>query len=149
MLEFKRLRHKLKWLLLELRNRQITHRQPVHSQQICVWCRQKMSGSIFDRTHTQSEFYQDLLVQFIAMLGEDEHFSWFRQDNATWTCSYILSTFWRKTYWKRTEDIKVSRSLSRGWFPLEVLKNRAFYNNPITIGELNGNINSADSRNLC
>jgi hypothetical protein len=60
---------------------------PTHSQKIGCWCaipHKRIVGPIFFSQTVTVEKYKEIIVQFISLLNEEEHFCWLQQDGATW-----------------------------------------------------------------
>jgi hypothetical protein len=67
-------------------NPHLFHEVPLHSQKIGCWCaisRKQIVGLIFFSETVTAEKYQEIIMQFISLLNEEEHFCWLQQDGAT------------------------------------------------------------------
>jgi hypothetical protein len=62
------------------------HEVPLRSQKIGCWCpisRKQIVGPIFFSETVTAEKYQEIIMQFISLLSEEEHFCWLQQNGAT------------------------------------------------------------------
>lgn len=124
------------------------HEQPLHSQKIGVWCdvsRRRIVGPIFFSETITAERYQEIIMQFVAMLHVDERYCWLQQDGATSHTANSTIQF--------LHDFFDDRIISRGLWPPRspdlsppdfylwgFLKDNVYNNNPHTLDELRRNI---------
>lgn len=76
-------------------NPHVFRESSLHPQKIGVWCavsRRRVVGPIFFTSTVTAEVYQDIIMQFVALLEVEDRNCWFQQDGASaHSCEETLS----------------------------------------------------------
>lgn len=135
-------------------NPNVFHETPLHSRKVGVWCaisRKRIVGPIFFTETITAERYQDIIMQFVALLEADERHCWLQQDGATAHTANSTMIMLREFFGEHI--------ISRGLWPPRSpdlsppdfflwghLKDNVYKNNPHTIDQLKHNIEDEISR---
>lgn len=127
------------------------HEKQLHPQKIGVWCaisRKKIIGPIFFDYTVNAERYQNILLQFIALLEEEDRYCWLQHDGATSHYAHSTSDFINEFFGDRVigQGLWPPRSpdlTAADFFLWGYLKEKSYSNKPRTLEQLKFNIAQA------
>jgi hypothetical protein len=124
------------------------HQVPLHTEKTGVWCAISRRRIIFFDTTVTSAVYADVVQQFVALLNEDERYSWHQQDGATCHTSdetmtplkqFLDDRVISKNLWPpRSPDLTAPHFFLWGY-----LKEIVYKNSPHTLVDLKRNTEEA------
>lgn len=123
----------------------------LHPLKVGVWCAvspQRVVGPLFFDDTINAERYQEIMMQFIALLEQDERDAWFQQDGATAHTAATSISFLTEFFGERLISTGKWPARSPDLTPCDFflwgyLKDKVYLNKPSSIDELKQEITAA------